>query len=131
MNDVEDVLAAFDTLYGAVEARDADALIACFVTDGDVSFWGSEGRAQAYGQAEFRDLARVVGAPGVSVSFVWPTRHARAEGDVAWLDALGSVTLQPPGAAVLTRPYRTTGVLLRRDGRWLWHTYHGSEPGSN
>jgi hypothetical protein len=25
-------------------------------------------------------------------------------------------------------PYRMTGVLVRRDGRWLWQLHHGGEP---
>jgi hypothetical protein len=24
--------------------------------------------------------------------------------------------------------YRLAAVFVRRDGRWLWHTYSGSEP---
>ena len=32
------------------------------------------------------------------------------------------------GEAPTGGPYRLTAAFLRRDGRWLWHTYSGSEP---
>jgi ketosteroid isomerase-like protein len=50
------------------------------------------------------------------------------EGTAAWVNATGTVTLRGDAANDRTLPYRVTAVFVRRDGRWRWHTHHGSEP---
>ena len=45
-------------------------------------------------------------------------------GDVAWLWLDGGLVLDGRSH----RPYRITGVLERRQGRWIWSLFHGSEP---
>lgn len=123
------VLASFDGLYAAAcEARDADALVRLFVTDDDLSFWGSEQSEQYLGPAELRAFAQAITRSDASLSFNWRERRVRVENDVAWVNAVGEVVVDA-GGSVRTLPYRVTGVLLHRDGRWLWHTHHGSEPG--
>lgn len=126
MSDDRDVLATFDALYAAAcEARDARAIVDLFVTDGDVTFWGSEEAEQAFGPAGLREIAEAVASSPTQFSFQWRKKRVRVEGDVAWVNAVGTVAVGEPPR---TLPYRVTGVLLRRDGRWLWHTHSGSEP---
>jgi hypothetical protein len=49
-----------------------------------------------------------------------------ADGDVIfWGSGWEEQALGPPPHS---GPYRVTAVFVRRDGRWLWHTYSGSEP---
>jgi len=50
------------------------------------------------------------------------------EGDAAWVIALGDLTYSLPGTEPRTVQYRLAAVFVRRDGRWLWHTFSGSEP---
>jgi SnoaL-like domain len=47
----------------------------------------------------------------------------RIEGDVAWVNASGTLSVDDAEAA-----YQATGVFVRRGGRWLWHTHSGSTP---
>jgi hypothetical protein len=57
-------------------------------------------------------------------NFTWRMHKVRIEGGVAWVLAEG--TLEVDGADAGT--YRALAVLVERDGRWLWHTHHGSQP---
>ncbi len=45
------------------------------------------------------------------------------DGDVAWINANGTLAV-----AGKQSDYQITAVFVRRDGRWLWHTFNGSEP---
>jgi ketosteroid isomerase-like protein len=120
-----EILATFDALYAAAcETRDADAMVALFRTDDDVSFWGSGPTEQYFGPAELRAFADAITRSEHSFHVRWDERRVHIESNVAWVNALGAVTVD--GGRAL--PYRVTAVLLRRDGRWLWHTHHGSEP---
>jgi hypothetical protein len=49
-------------------------------------------------------------------------------GDVAWVNAVGTLRVESPGQEQRIAPYRITAVLVRRDGAWRWHTFSGSEP---
>jgi ketosteroid isomerase-like protein len=127
--DQADVLAAFDGLFQALLARrDAEAGTRLFVDDPSAVMWGSEQDERATGRAEIAALDQgIADYPGV-LRFRWHERHAHMDGDVAWVNADGDVTVSPVGAAPQTTPYRLTAVLVRRDGEWHWHTFNGSEP---
>ena len=103
MSHEADVLACFDGLYAA----------AC--------------DAQHQGPGELRAFAEEIAQSERSLRFEWQQRQVRVEGDVAWVTALGEVAFE--GADSTGRvPDRVTAVIVRRDGRWLWHTRHGSAP---
>jgi len=122
------VLATFDALYAAAcEARDADAMVELFVIDDDVSFWGSGQTEQHLGPEELRAFAEAITRSERSLRFSWHERRVHVAGSVVWVNALGEVAAEAAGSVAVV-PYRVTAVLLRRDGRWLWHTHHGSEP---
>lgn len=119
-----DVLAVFDALLdAATKGRDAGAAAALFAQDEDVTMWGSEEPEQALGPQAVRALLDAIVASEASLEFGWEERRVRVEGDAAWLNAAGSFTLD--GA---TSAYRATAVFVRREGRWLLHTFNGSEP---
>jgi uncharacterized protein (TIGR02246 family) len=128
VTDETDVLASFDGIYAAAcDARDVTALLAYFAPDDDISWWGSGGSEQFAGPEGFRRFAEYITHVQGQISFEWDERKARIEDDVAWVNALGLASVVT-GSAKESIPYRVTMVFLRRDGRWLLHTYHGSEP---
>lgn len=123
------VLAAFDELFDAlVDRRDAAAGTRMFVADADAVMWGSEQEECATGHAEIAELHRGIAGSSGALAFRWHQRHAHVDRDVAWVNADGEVTVTRVGAAPRTTPYRLTAVLVRRQGRWRWHTFNGSEP---
>ena len=124
----EQVLAAFDSLFDALLKRgDAEEAVSLFA-DEDVVFWGSGREEQALDRTALARLFGAITQIGEALSFEWSTRRVTVEGDAAWVSAIGDYRYAPPGEAPTGGPYRVTAVFLRRDGRWLWHTYSGSEP---
>lgn len=124
------VLRAFDALFETLTVqRDAEAGVALFAGDADVVMWGSDEAEEAVGRAAIAELHRGIAASQADVTFRWDARHVHVEGDAAWVNAAGTVTIARPGGAVpRTGPYRLTAVFVRRDGTWRWHTFSGSEP---
>jgi uncharacterized protein (TIGR02246 family) len=131
-DDERSVLEVVDALDAAFARRDASAVLDLFVEDDDIVFFGSAQTEQAMGRAELsRRLAALLALPEVaegSFEVAWGERRVRIDGDVAWVTALGHATWSS-SRRVVDFPYRLSGVLLRRHGRWLWHSHHGSEPG--
>ena len=126
--DPEDVLATFDALFtAACVDRDPLAAVELFSDDGDISFSGSDLPERATTKAELLTLMRAIAASPDALRFAWTEKRAHVEGDVAWVNAAGSVRVTGP-AGERTIPYRLTAVLRRRGGRWAWHTFAGSEP---
>ena len=126
MND--EVLAAFDGLFEALlERSDAEEAMGLF-TDGDVVFWGSGRAEQALGRRALAELFGQIAEIGDALTFDWGERQAHVRGDAAWVSAIGDYTYAPAGESPSGGPYRLTAVFVRRNGRWLWHTYSGSEP---
>ncbi|HEV7641197.1 MAG TPA: nuclear transport factor 2 family protein [Gaiellaceae bacterium] len=119
-----DPLDVFDAFYRTVcDDRDAGAFMALWADDEDITMWGSDEDERAVGAAQIRALADAIVASPSQLAFAWDDRHVHEEGDVAWVNARGTFTLDGRAGA-----YRTTAVLVRRDGRWRWHTHSGSEP---
>jgi ketosteroid isomerase-like protein len=115
-----DPLAVFDALFRAVlEDRDPDAFMALWAEDDDLAMWGSELTERGDGRAQVRALGEAIAAHPGQIRFTWDEKHVHEDGDVAWINAAGSVN---------GSPYRMTAVLVRRAGEWRWHTFSGSEP---
>jgi ketosteroid isomerase-like protein len=115
-----DPLATFAALFRAVlEERDVDAFMALWAEDDDVAMWGSELTERGDGRAQIRTLGESIAAHPGEIRFTWDDQHVHEHGDVAWINAAGSVN---------GSPYRMTAVLVRRAGEWRWHTFSGSEP---
>jgi ketosteroid isomerase-like protein len=123
------VLAAMDALYEKAAELQLDELHHLFVDDPDLTFWGSEDVEEAVGPAELQAFARAAASAGTAFHFEWPERRVHIDGDVAWVNAVGTCVWTPAGEdEPRTVGYRLTAVFVRRNGRWLWHTHHGSEP---
>jgi uncharacterized protein (TIGR02246 family) len=103
--------------------RDADAFVALWADDAQITMWGSDLDERGFGTDEIEALGEAIVINPFALVFEWGERRVQVEGDVAWVNASG--TLSVDGT---TRAYRVTAVLVRRDGRWLWHTFNGSEP---
>jgi ketosteroid isomerase-like protein len=124
----EEVLGAFDALFAALLTHaDADEAVSMFADD-DVVFWGSGRAEQAFGRQALAELFGRIVEIGEALSFEWAERHVQVEGDAAWVSAIGDYRYAPDGESPSGGPYRLTAVFVRGDGRWLWHTYSGSEP---
>ena len=124
-----DVVQVFDALFAMVTGdRDAGAGTALFATDEDVVMWGSDEDEQAVGLQAVSELHRGIAASSTELDFRWHSRHVHVEGDVAWVNAAGEVTVSPPGEEATTSPYRLTAIFVRRDAEWRWHTFSGSMP---
>ena len=104
--------------------RRLEGALALFLPDADAVIIGSETGEIARGPIEMRPFLEQVIERPESISWEWDDVNVSARGDVAWLWLEGAYTLD----GVSQGPYRISGVLERRSGRWLWSVFHGSEP---
>jgi hypothetical protein len=119
-----DPLDVFDAFYRVLcDERDADAFMALWANDDDITMWGSEEGERAVGHEQIRALADSIVEWEWQLSFAWKDRGVHVEERVAWVNARGTFTLDGR-----EHHYRVTAVLVQREGRWRWHTYSGSEP---
>jgi ketosteroid isomerase-like protein len=119
-----EVFAAVDAFFDHIAHSRADAALASFAPDADIALYGSEASEVVIGPDALRAfLAKLLNGP-VGPRFKFLQRSASVSGRVAWFTAEAEVAI---GAEVLA-PYRLTGVLEKRRGRWLWMLFNGSEP---
>lgn len=127
MSHVDELQKALDDFNAAWANRDLEGLIGQFVPDADLVLIGSENGETARGPEELRRLLGHFFAEPVSYRWEWRRRDVYATGDIGWVVAHGPIVeAGPEGVARLE--YTATGVLERRDGRWLWRLFHGSAP---
>jgi uncharacterized protein (TIGR02246 family) len=130
MPDTE-IIAAFDAFFDRLNVdRDAAAATALFAGDDDIWMSGSDLPELAIGRDAIAALHRDVVARPFTLTFTWDERRVHSEGEVAWVNAAGSLLVGYEQREPTTMHYRITVVLVRRDGAWRWHTMHGSEPHS-
>jgi ketosteroid isomerase-like protein len=124
-DDEKAIFAAVDRFLEAVAARRLEEALSAFSGDPDCRLIGSEVGEEASGPAELRSFfAGMFARPG-TFSVKWQSRRASINGDTAWFSALVEARMS---TSERSGPYRMTGVLVRRHGRWLWQLYHGGEP---
>ena len=117
------VKVGIDALFEALKTNQLDAAHACFIPDADAVLLGSEDGEIAIGPQAIRlFLSSLLERPGPRFEMSEPVALS-ASGDTAWFagDAMVEV-------AEMRIPYRLAGVLVRRDHRWLWALFSGSEP---
>ncbi|HEY4348548.1 MAG TPA: nuclear transport factor 2 family protein [Gaiellaceae bacterium] len=125
-DDSRELLDTFESFYRTLcEDRDADGAFALWAGDEDIVLLGSEQRDAAFGPAAVRAHLGVIAGSTNELAFTWSRQQAHVERDAAWVSASGTITV-----GGRTSAYQSTGVFVRRDGRWLWHTHSGSEPRS-
>jgi hypothetical protein len=115
---------AVDALFEHFAECRPDSALACFASDPDVSLSGSEVSEVFIGPAALREfLTKLLARPSGPKFRLFEKRMTR-RGDVAWFTADAEVTI----GDVRISPYRLTGVLEKRNGRWFWMLFNGSEP---
>jgi ketosteroid isomerase-like protein len=120
----EEVLLALGEFRAAVSQRRLEGALSLFAPDADATLIGSSLGEIARGPIELRTfLQRIFDSPQ-TVGWEWDDVSISRAGDVAWLWLEGALVLDGRS----TRAYRISGVLERRQGRWLWSLFHGSEP---
>jgi len=120
---IREVLARFNELVTMKDSRVLDE----FAADDDVLLVGSEAGEVAAGRQELQTFFVRIFARDVAFSWEWNRVDISHQGSIAWFFADGQVVLTTPEGQQRT-PYRTSGVLERKGGRWLWRQYHGAEP---
>jgi hypothetical protein len=108
-------------------SSDDAAASALFVEDDEILMAGSEETEHAVGRDAVAALHRQIAGSPTRFAFTWRRRSAHVHGDVAWVNADGTVRVER-GVNASTLPYRVTAVLVCRDGEWRRHTFNGSQP---
>jgi SnoaL-like domain len=120
----EEVLLALGELRAAVAQGRLEGALALFAPDADATLIGSSLGEIARGPIEIRPFLEELLRGPEPITWEWDYVSISACGDVAWLWLDGALVIGGRDA----RPYRISGVLERRQGRWLWSLFHGSEP---
>jgi hypothetical protein len=119
------VLSAVDILIDHIANGRHRETLACFTGDPDCALLGSDEGEAAIGPEALRAFFAELYARPDRVLLSLPERRISALGNVAWIAGEGTYRLSTSDEE---HPYRLTGVLERRDGRWLWQLFSGSEP---
>jgi ketosteroid isomerase-like protein len=120
----EEVLLALGEFRAAVSERRLEGVLSLFAPDADTTLIGSSLGEIARGPLELRRFLEGLFAGPQRIGWEWDDVSVSSSGDVAWLWLEGALQLDGRSE----RAYRITGVLERRQGRWLWSLFHGSEP---
>ncbi len=122
-----EVYAVLERFNQAVGQRDLQTALGLFAQESDVLLVASPVGETASGRGDLlRFLTRIFLRP-VTYAWEWTRREVSAAGDVAWVYVEGTVVVHSVEGE-RRGPYRITAVLVRHDGRWLLHQFHGSEP---
>ena len=122
-----EVFAALDDFFDHLANQRLEEVLAAFALDADVALYGSEVSEIAIGPAALRSFfGRLFDRPS-GPRFAFRQRRLSSSGNIAWFVADAEVTVGPHVAS----PYRLSGVLEKRNGRWLWRLFNGSEPRSD
>jgi len=118
----EQTFTAFFTTV--LEERNADAAMDFWADDADVTMWGPDLPERAVGRAEVHELLPRIASSRTQLVFRWDEQRVHTVGDIAWLNAAGTVTVNNTVPA----PFRLTIVFTYADGTWKIHTFNGGVP---
>jgi ketosteroid isomerase-like protein len=122
------VVAAADRLSAAFAARDVGTAMACFVSDDDIGYVGSEEAENAAGRAAVEALFKTLFARDEAYSWQVTGAVVHEYGDGAYLFATADGLARTDAGATVAFAYRISGVLEMRGDRWAWRHCHGCEP---
>ena len=126
MDTEKDIAATLDRLNALLSAHDP-AIVQEFAPDADVLLLGSEANELAIGPSQLGTFFRDLLSQPFTLSWEWKQTRVSSMGNVAWVFAEGDVIVLATDGTTRA-PYRLTGVLEHRNGKWLWRQSHGSEP---
>ena len=118
---------AIDAFFDCLADRRLEDTLAAFTPEGDASLYGSEASEIVIGHTALRRFFGQIYARPHGPRFKLRERRMSIRGNVAWFTAEAQVAF---GDQVLA-PYRVTGILEQREGRWLLALFNGSEPRSD
>lgn len=121
-----EIRGALERLNALLRARDPE-LLAEFTACADMLLIGSEAEEIVEGRPGFEGFVHSLFALPVTLGWEWSRVRVAREQDLAWVFARGELVIRDVEGE-RRKPYRMTGVLQRRDGRWRWRMFHGSEP---
>jgi len=120
----EEILWTLGEFRAAVSQRRIEGVLSLFAPDADATLMGSSLGEIKRGPIELRRFLEELFVGAQSVGWEWDDVSVSSAGDVAWLWLEGAYTRD----GVSRGAYRISAVLERRQGRWLWMLFHGSEP---
>jgi ketosteroid isomerase-like protein len=120
----EEILWMLGEFRAAVSQRRLEGALSMFAPDADATLIGSSLGEIARGPIELRPFLERTFASPQAIGWEWDDVSISCSGDVAWLWLEGALVLDGRS----DRAYRISGVLERRQGRWIWMLFHGSEP---
>ena len=122
------VIAASERLSAAFAARDVVAALACFVTDHDIGYVGSENGENAAGRTAIEALLKDLFARDEAYSWQVTNAVVREYGDGAYLFAEADGLARTDAGQTVPFAYRISGILECVGGCWKWRHCHGCEP---
>jgi ketosteroid isomerase-like protein len=123
---IRDIEAALERLNALVGSKDM-GIVHAFDEDADVLLVGSETDEVIRGKPALTGFFEALFAQDLTIGWNWTRLDAGTLGNVLWFFAEGHAVLDH-GGSVTRKPYRLSGVLVRRDGGLHWRLFHGSEP---
>ena len=120
----EEILFTLGEFRAAVSQRRIEGALTLLAPDADLAIIGSSAGELARGPVEVRPFLETLFADERSFSWEWDDVSVSSCGDVGWLWTEGALVIDGRSE----RPYRISAVLERRQGRWLFCLFHGSEP---
>jgi ketosteroid isomerase-like protein len=122
------VLEAVSALSAGFAARDVDRCLACYVSDDDISYVGSEAGETAHGREAVRRLLDELFRRPDAYSWDPTSFVVHRARDIIHLtvEATGHTTDVEGNRDDF--PYRLSGLLQPSNGRWQWRVCVAAEP---
>lgn len=118
------MLLTLGELRTAFTEKRIEGVLTLFAPDADTTLIGSSAGEIVRGPMEMRPFLEELFDSPDALSWEWDDVSVSCCGDVAWLWLEGALVRN----GLSERAYRISGVLERRQGRWLWALFHGAEP---
>ena len=109
-----------------MRSRSVDGFVGMFAED--AVLFGSEAGECAIGAAELRAFASRIFARPHTYGWTWQVMTARRAGRWIWFVAPATVVLHEADGSEVPAPYRLSGVLEQKAGRWVFVLFNGGEP---
>jgi class 3 adenylate cyclase/ketosteroid isomerase-like protein len=119
------VCATLDDVMDSFAANDVERWLRCVVPEDDMAWIATGPEEYAKSRAELASmmLASIEGTTNRHGEWHWI--KVSAHGEVAWVHGEATISAHAGGRDI-DLPFRFTGVLVRRDGRWLIAQFHQS-----